>query len=66
MNFDTAPRVPIFAVPHVYLSENTKVFAKRTIGVNSMRSAGNIRLWKLYLPEDCINTMIEMGWDRTT
>jgi len=63
MNFDASPRVPIFAVPHVYLSENTKV---RTIGVNSMRSTGNIRLWKLYLPEDCINTMIDMGWDRTT
>jgi hypothetical protein len=29
------------------------------------RSAGNIQSWRAYLPEDCIGTMIKMGWDRT-
>jgi hypothetical protein len=29
------------------------------------RSAGIIQAWRSYLPEDCIGTMIKMGWDRT-
>jgi hypothetical protein len=30
------------------------------------RSEGNILKWMKYLPEDCINRMIEMEWDITT
>ncbi len=30
------------------------------------RSAENIRSWKAYLPDDCIDMMIIMGWDQTT
>jgi hypothetical protein len=30
------------------------------------RSANNILQWRTYLPEDCIQTMIHMGWDVTT
>ena len=30
------------------------------------RSENNILEWMKYLPEDCINRMIEMGWDVTT
>jgi hypothetical protein len=30
------------------------------------RSEENILKWMSYLPEDCIRTMIEMGWDVTT
>jgi hypothetical protein len=29
------------------------------------RSAENILLWRSYLPQDCVDTMIAMGWDRT-
>ncbi len=29
-------------------------------------SARNIASWKSYLPEDCVITMVRMGWDRTT
>jgi hypothetical protein len=32
---------------------------------DSARSADNIRLWTSYLPVDCVNTMIKMGWDLT-
>jgi hypothetical protein len=32
----------------------------------STRSANNIRQWRSYLPEDCITTMIQMGWDLST
>jgi hypothetical protein len=30
------------------------------------RSESNILQWMKYLPEDCINRMIAMGWDVTT
>jgi hypothetical protein len=30
------------------------------------RSERNILRWMAYLPEDCIKTMILMGWDVTT
>lgn len=30
------------------------------------RSEENILKWMQYLPEDCINRMIEMEWDITT
>jgi hypothetical protein len=30
------------------------------------RSAENIRSWREYLPDDCITTMIDMGWDQST
>jgi hypothetical protein len=30
------------------------------------RSEKNVLEWMTYLPEDCIRTMIQMGWDVTT
>jgi hypothetical protein len=30
------------------------------------RSEENILQWMSYLPEDCVRTMIQMGWDITT
>ena len=30
------------------------------------RSEDNILQWMAYLPEDCIKTMIAMGWDVST
>jgi hypothetical protein len=30
------------------------------------RSVYNISVWKSYLPLDCINAMIGMGWDYST
>jgi hypothetical protein len=30
------------------------------------RSEDNILEWMAYLPEDCVRTMIDMGWDITT
>ena len=30
------------------------------------RSMDNIAAWNTYLPEDCIRTMVAMGWDRST
>ena len=36
MNFDTSPRVPLFAVPHVHRSGNASAIAKRTIRVDNV------------------------------
>jgi hypothetical protein len=33
---------------------------------DAARSDRNILQWMSYLPEDCIRTMIAMGWDVTT
>jgi len=33
---------------------------------DAARSKENILQWILYLPNDCIRTMIAMGWDVTT
>ena len=30
------------------------------------RSEMNLLQWMAYLPDDCIRTMIQMGWDVTT
>jgi len=29
---------------------------------DAARAAENIRVWRSYLPEDCVDTMIKMGW----
>ena len=65
MNFDTSSRVPIFAVPHVPLSDNAPTIANEKFAY-SMRAVANVQAWRSYLPSDCVNTMIEMGWDRST
>jgi hypothetical protein len=33
---------------------------------DAARSEQNILQWMSYLPEDCVKTMIEMGWHVTT
>ena len=62
MNFDTSPRVPIFAVPHVYSSDGAIEIARRKTREASVRSV--VQPWQSYAAEDCLNTMIEMRWDR--
>jgi hypothetical protein len=33
---------------------------------DTARSEDNVLRWMAYLPEDCVRTMIDMGWDLTT
>jgi len=63
MNFDASPRVPIFAVPQVYLSDSAIEIAKRAVREGSVRSV--VQPWQSYLPEDCLNMMVKLRWDRT-
>jgi hypothetical protein len=30
------------------------------------RAEANVKTWRTYLPADCVDTMIRMGWHRTT
>ena len=30
------------------------------------RSRVNIETWSAYLPDECVRTMVAMGWDRST
>jgi hypothetical protein len=45
------------------LSDTASTLYVRT---DDARSENNILQWMSYLPEDCIKTMIQMGWDITT
>jgi hypothetical protein len=38
----------------------------RPVHDDNARSEANILCWMEYLPQDCIETMIRMGWDLTT
>lgn len=38
----------------------------RLSDADAARSKENIKQWTSYLPEDCMKTMIAMGWDVTT
>lgn len=32
----------------------------------SARAQANVAIWRSYLPADCVDTMIRMGWHETT
>jgi hypothetical protein len=66
MNVDAWPRTAILAALHMQKLNGATENAEQTLRINSMRSVGNIRTWRTYLPEDCVNTMIKMRWDQTT
>jgi hypothetical protein len=49
--------------------EPTNAAAPIEVGADradAARSEENILQWMSYLPEDCIRSMIAMGWDVTT
>jgi len=45
-------------------SDTSTEITKRPTDIE--RSERNVRLWRSYLPPECVNTMISMGWDKTT
>jgi hypothetical protein len=47
-------------------SEGAAAVEGRVNPHDAARSEENILQWTSYLPEDCVRTMIEMGWDITT
>jgi hypothetical protein len=59
-------RVPFCPLLFGEVWDDTTVVAERSTTGDGARSARIIRLWRSYLPENCVNTMLKMGWDRTT
>jgi hypothetical protein len=51
---------------HVPLANTDALRAVRAHEPYAARSKRNILYWRSFLPEDCVLTMIKMGWDRTT
>jgi hypothetical protein len=47
------------------LESQERRFAAEPNAEDATRSAKNIAQWKCYLPDDCVETMINMGWDRS-
>ena len=47
-------------------SGTTAPIEERVSEDDAVRSEENILKWMSYLPEDCIRTMIDMGWDIST
>jgi hypothetical protein len=54
-----------FAEFQVESSDNATPLDLR-VNAEVVRSENNILQWMSYLPEDCVRTMIDMGWDVTT
>ena len=66
MNRDAPPGAPYCAALSGEAWDDTTGSAEQMTGIERRRSAKNIRLWRSYLPEDCVDAMVRMGWDRNT
>jgi hypothetical protein len=52
--------------PHWLSRFVTYPTAASGIGEKDEQSARNIADWSSYLPADCVDMMVSLGWDRTT
>ncbi len=66
MKHDASSRAPFYPLICGDVWDDATVVAERSTTDDGARSARIIRLWRSYLPEDCVNTMVKMGWHRTT
>jgi hypothetical protein len=64
MDTYTQVRKPVFIDLLEELSATSSMDAQNDADV--ARSEKNVLQWTAYLPEDCIRTMIQRGWDVTT
>ena len=65
---DTYTLVPLRVFEELFgePSDTAAAAEARAADAEVARSEENILQWMSYLPEDCIRTMIQMGWDVTT
>jgi hypothetical protein len=69
MNRDGRLLREVFVEPQEEASDITAPSGHRQAGDyddDAARSRKNILQWQSYLPNDCIEAMIRMGWDVTT
>jgi hypothetical protein len=60
-----AQRQPLIEMPTVY-SDVASSAIEYESHADIAHSEENILLWMSFLPEDCIRTMVLMGWDIST
>jgi hypothetical protein len=60
--FEQIPTAPGRPVPSAVATSAAD--AETTAGQGA-RSVANIALWNTYLPKDCVDSMISLGWDAT-
>lgn len=63
---DTYTQAPQRVFVDLLAAETASVPIAAQNDADVIRSKENVRRWIGYLPEDCVKTMIEMGWDLTT
>jgi hypothetical protein len=66
MKMDTQVQQRVFVELSVEPSDAAAVIDARLNDADSGRSEKNILQWMSYLPENCVKTMIGLGWDITT
>jgi hypothetical protein len=66
MNRDALARQTRFDEPERDSPQTQAPADWQTDDDKAARSKKNILLWRSYLPEDCVATMIIMGWDLST
>ncbi len=49
-----------------FLTSPAAVAASPVVSPIDDRAAKNIANWSSYLPADCVEVMVSLGWDRTT
>jgi hypothetical protein len=48
------------------ISHREAEICKPADAADAAHAADNIAQWRAYLPSDCIEAMVAMGWDRST
>ena len=66
MQDDSQAQQRVSAEVPTELSEASTPIEVQVSSADAARSEDNILQWMAYLPEDCVRTMIDMGWDLTT
>ena len=66
MQTDSRMPLPAFVEPPADPSGAAATAAVPLNDADAAHSEENILQWMAYLPEDCIRTMIDMGWDVST
>ena len=66
MEADSQTQQQVSAEHSTEPSESPALVEVQMSSADAARSEDNILRWMAYLPEDCVRTMIDMGWDITT
>jgi hypothetical protein len=66
LNAEPEPQPSGDFIPEGVAGPLTTWVATQVTPLKVSRAEANIRIWQSYLPADCIETMMAMGWDEST